>query len=203
MIHLSINTAIEPYGIGVFDDEKFISGSTWSFSESGKNIHFLLLDSLLKDLSISDKEFKFITVVGGPGSFTGLRIGFTMAKTISFIRKIPIVIPSTFEILKRVVKIDGVFVINAGLGEVFIFEEERVKIVKFEDLNKIGKILIFPERNLFLKMGKGINLPIPINEVGKIGFYKYNRREVVDFKDATPYYMRDTSSIFKPFKEEN
>jgi len=202
MIHLSINTAIEPYGIGVFEDEKFLGGFLWNFSESKKNLHFVFLESLLNDLKISRNDFEFITIIGGPGSFTGLRIGFTVAKAIGFVRGIPLVVPSTFEILKHIAKVGGLFVINAGLGEVFVSDGDKVEIMKFEDLKKMDRILIFPERNLFIKVGKGINITIPISEVGKIGLYKYNKGEIVDYKNALPYYMRDTKSIFKPYKEE-
>lgn len=202
MIHLSINTAIEPYGIGAFEDEKFLGGFSWNFSESKKNLHFVFLESLLNDLKISREDFKFITIVGGPGSFTGLRIGFTMAKTIGFIMKTPLVVPSTFEVLKYVAKIDGLFVINAGLGEVFVSDGDKVEIMKFEDLKRVERILIFPERSLFIKAKKDINLNISISEVGKIGFYKYNKGEIVDYENALPYYMRDTKEIFKPYKEE-
>lgn len=202
MKHLAINTAIEPYSIGLFDEDKFFAASLWSFSESKKNIHFKLLESLLKNTNIIEDQIDFVTVVGGPGSFTGLRIGFTVAKTVGFIKNIPLVIPSTFEILKRKVKLDGLFVINAGLGEVFVSDGKETKILKITELSKIDKILIFPERSLFLKVGRGINIEISINEVGKLGFYKYNKGETTDYKKAFPYYMRDTKSIFKPYKEE-
>ncbi len=57
MIHLSINTAIEPYEIGVFEDEKFLGGFLWNFSESKKNLHFVFLESLLNYLKIYPNDF--------------------------------------------------------------------------------------------------------------------------------------------------
>ena len=51
----------------------------------------------LKDLEGLDK----ILVIAGPGAFTGLRVGITIANTLAFTQKVPIISISTFEYLQH------------------------------------------------------------------------------------------------------
>ena len=49
-----------------------------------------LLDSLLKEENMECKDIDRIVVVNGPGSFTGIRIGLTVAKILGYALNIPV-----------------------------------------------------------------------------------------------------------------
>lgn len=49
-----------------------------------------MIDALLQANSITLQDLDAIEVNPGPGSFTGLRVGITVANTLGFILKIPI-----------------------------------------------------------------------------------------------------------------
>lgn len=49
-----------------------------------------LLDELLKDCKLKIKDINRVLVVNGPGSFTGVRLGVVIAKTISYLLNIEI-----------------------------------------------------------------------------------------------------------------
>jgi tRNA threonylcarbamoyladenosine biosynthesis protein TsaB len=62
--------------------------------ESGRTLAELLLEEikdLLKRNQLDWAQLEGLVVFEGPGSFTGLRIGITVANTIAYTRKIPIV----------------------------------------------------------------------------------------------------------------
>lgn len=49
-----------------------------------------LIESLIKEENINVEDLDRIVVVNGPGSFTGVRIGLTVAKTFGFAKNIPV-----------------------------------------------------------------------------------------------------------------
>ena len=68
-----------------------------------KNIHaerlFETIDTVLKAAGIKPEDLNAVSVSGGPGSFTGLRIGMSAAKGMAFGISIPIIKVPTFEAL--------------------------------------------------------------------------------------------------------
>lgn len=59
-------------------------------SESHSTHLLPLINDMLNEKNIKLNDFNRIVVVNGPGSFTGIRIGLTVAKTISYVLNIPI-----------------------------------------------------------------------------------------------------------------
>lgn len=49
-----------------------------------------MIDEILKKHALEPKDLSEIKINAGPGSFTGLRIGFAIANAMSFVLKIPI-----------------------------------------------------------------------------------------------------------------
>lgn len=57
------------------------------------------IDKVLKETNTSPKEIQKIYVVNGPGSFTGIRIGVTIAKTFAYLNNINVVPVSSLKAL--------------------------------------------------------------------------------------------------------
>lgn len=103
-----------------------------------------LIRSAFESVSFSINDLDRIFVTIGPGSFTGLRIGLTFAKTAAWVLNIPIYPISTLEYLasiytkkKRIIPI-----IDARRGNVFVgyFDNdlnklESEQLVPFSDIN--------------------------------------------------------------------
>ena len=58
-----------------------------------------ILDEALTKTKLNIKDIDKIFVINGPGSFTGIRVGVTIAKTIGFCLNIPIIPLSELELL--------------------------------------------------------------------------------------------------------
>jgi N6-L-threonylcarbamoyladenine synthase/tRNA threonylcarbamoyladenosine biosynthesis protein TsaB len=68
-----------------------------SFSEQ---MNFAI-DEVLRKSNLNFSDLNAIAVINGPGSFTGLRVAGNIAKTLSYIFKIPLLSLNTLEVLAR------------------------------------------------------------------------------------------------------
>ena len=141
-----------------------------------------MLDKLLTNNNIVINRINKIFVVNGPGSFTGLRIGVTIAKTIAWSLNIPVVPISSLEVLAST-SFEGDYIvpyIDARRDYVFtgIYNKELDsvvndqyihinsllsylmddKIYKFVGLKEIGfDNIIMPNINLNMVISKHLN----------------------------------------------
>ncbi len=70
------------------NEELFIKTKMSEYSHSVYTMP--LIESLFKENNLSIKDLKKIIVVNGPGSFTGIRIGLSIAKTMAYALNIDI-----------------------------------------------------------------------------------------------------------------
>lgn len=91
MITLTMRTDKPEAEIGIYDNQKQLAYETWqAHRELAETIH-KRLQKILNMLSISLEDVEGIICFKGPGSFTGLRIGLTVANALAYAQKVPIV----------------------------------------------------------------------------------------------------------------
>lgn len=78
-----------------------------------------VIDEAFKSSKIKPQELNKIFVVTGPGSFTGIRVGLTVAKTMAWALKIPIVPISSLEMLASGSDKEVISLIDARRGYVY------------------------------------------------------------------------------------
>lgn len=102
MINLFIDTCTKYLILALYKDNDVIE---YLQIEADNNLSVLLLpkiDELLKKANLKINDVDRIYVVNGPGSFTGIRIGVTTAKTIAYGLKKEICTVSELEVLASV-----------------------------------------------------------------------------------------------------
>ncbi len=74
-----------------------------------------VVDEMFKKVNVQPTDINKIMVVNGPGSFTGIRIGVTLAKIFAYTKNIPIVTVTSLECMAKSIKSDKLIVpiINA------------------------------------------------------------------------------------------
>ncbi len=85
MKNLYINTCDKKIVIKYFDDLRIISEETIIAEKNGSQYIMPTIKKVLKE-----EKPEGIIVVNGPGSFTGVRLGVTIAKTFAYVLNIPI-----------------------------------------------------------------------------------------------------------------
>lgn len=96
MITLFIDTSCETLTVALIRNDSLLGESTISSSEHSKYA-MTEIEKLFKNNSISPQNVDKIMVVNGPGSFTGIRIGVTIAKTYAWACKINVIPISTLK----------------------------------------------------------------------------------------------------------
>ena len=96
---LFIDTSFSDVSIAILKDNKIIS----SIQNNIPNEHSIYahpyIEKVLKDSNTLPKEIDNIMVVNGPGSFTGVRIGLTIAKVYAYVENIPVTLISSLKTL--------------------------------------------------------------------------------------------------------
>ena len=81
---LAIDTSNQAMSIAVLDDEKVIGEITTNIKRNHSERLMPAIDELMKDVQWQPSDLNRIVVAKGPGSYTGLRIGVTVAKTLAW-----------------------------------------------------------------------------------------------------------------------
>lgn len=90
MYTLFISTYSALVTIGLLKDGKEIVKKEKESLKSHSVILVPTIEEILKENKLDTKDLNEIIVVNGPGSFTGVRLGITVAKTLAYTLNIPI-----------------------------------------------------------------------------------------------------------------
>lgn len=91
MIILSIKTNQALAEIALFADKKLIDEIKWQAHRSLADTIHLKIKELLENNNLDWHKIEGLACFKGPGSFTGLRIGLTVANTLAYSLNCPIV----------------------------------------------------------------------------------------------------------------
>ena len=142
---LYIDTSSSYLYSAIVEDDKLISSVAEDYGQSLSEIALPKIVEMFEKNNLSPKDVDKIIVVNGPGSFTGIRIGITIAKVYAWSLKIPITTISSLEAMAISSKENKKHVpmINARRGYVYaaIYDEQNKVIhkpehIKWEELEK-------------------------------------------------------------------
>lgn len=90
MLTLLIDTHYDIITLIIYQDGHILACQEYPSSYQHSRIVLPAIDKLLTAQKVSVQDLNEIIVVNGPGSFTGVRIGVTIAKTLAYTMNIPI-----------------------------------------------------------------------------------------------------------------
>jgi tRNA threonylcarbamoyladenosine biosynthesis protein TsaB len=96
---IAIDTATRWAGVALYDGETVRAEATWQ-SRNNHSVELMpALDRMLAQQGVKAEHLAAVAVASGPGSFTGLRIGMSVAKGLAQAQGIPILGIPTLDIL--------------------------------------------------------------------------------------------------------
>ena len=120
---LGLDSATWTASVGVVDGEQILAERSTPATTSHAVSLVGLIDATLADAGLGIGDLDLMAVSIGPGSFTGLRIGLSVAKGLSLATGVPLVAVPTLEALARVARgRSGVIcaALDARKGEVYM-----------------------------------------------------------------------------------
>jgi tRNA threonylcarbamoyladenosine biosynthesis protein TsaB len=184
--------------------------SELGFSHAEK-LH-LFIEDVIQEAGISWSQLSAIAVSQGPGSYTGLRIGVSAAKGLSYALQIPLISVDTLASLAhQVTQNDGLIVpmIDARRMEVYsaIFDSNKQKIRAIQaeiiteesfasiseivyfvgDSNEKVKTVLTKSNFVFLD---AIQYP-SAKEMSAISYQKFEENNFEDVAYFEPFYLKD------------
>ena len=94
---LAFETSAKAASVALFDGEKLLGESYQNTGLTHSQTLLLMAQDLMKNCSVTVNDLTGVAVAAGPGSFTGVRIGVSAAKGLSWGREIPCWGVSTLE----------------------------------------------------------------------------------------------------------
>ena len=96
---IAIDTSTRQMGVALFDGVQILSEMTWQSQQYHTVELAPTVAALMERAEISMSELDVVAVALGPGSFTGLRIGISLAKGMALAGRLAIVGIPTLDIL--------------------------------------------------------------------------------------------------------
>ncbi|PTM53248.1 tRNA (adenosine(37)-N6)-threonylcarbamoyltransferase complex dimerization subunit type 1 TsaB [Desmospora activa] len=87
---LALDTSTLVLGVAVIDGERLLGQVTTNLHKNHSVRLMPTVSHLLQELELKPAELEAIAVARGPGSYTGVRIGFTTAKTMAWSLNLPL-----------------------------------------------------------------------------------------------------------------
>ena len=215
---LAIDTSTSHSSLAVIEKNNILGSFSINQVRSHSETLVPMLEALLKYLNLETKDLDAYVVGQGPGSFTGLRIGMTIGKTIAQVEKKDIIGISTLKALASHIDSDQYIVplLDARGGRVYtgiytwidkklnnIVED---KLIYIEDLNKIldsnknyiftGKVTEEYREELlgYGEISKFTNEENLAPALARLGEEQYLTGKASEYEKLVPKYIRPSQA---------
>ena len=199
---LYIDTSSSYLYTAIVENGKLISEIKEEFGQSLSEVALPKIVSMFEKTNLDAKDINKIIVVDGPGSFTGIRIGITIAKVYSWSLNMPITTITSLEAMALSSETNKIHVpiINARRGYVYtaIYDQKYNELLKPQHmkLEELEEKLKTIDEYEFISNDE-------FKEIKNIKMYNPNLEKVVNyFKDkeninphaVNPEYLKLTAA---------
>ena len=155
----------------------------------------LVVHDILSNHSIEAAELDGIAVSSGPGSYTGLRIGMSLAKGLAMAGNIPLIPVPTMEVMNRSISQNGVYwlLLHSHKNMVFIQQfnsgkpDSEIECELFDPKKYIPRFGF--NLDSICKPGDYEMVPMSAQFVGELALQYFDKWANIDLSQVTPNYV--------------
>ena len=192
MYQLLLDSSNKFLAVGLAKDGKVVDKIFYEAWQRQSEMMVTEIDNILKRNKVDKKELDGVVVGMGPGSYTGVRIGVTIAKTIAYALKIKLYAKSSLSLLKHR-EFPTICVFNARSGRSYFGVYEGKKLLEKETVLENEKVVEYVKAHSdYLLCGDTYQLGLKSSEFDIIeNLANFNKNEEVDAFRLSPVYLKD------------
>lgn len=198
---LSIESASVTASCAVSDKENILGEYTLRHKKTHSEKLMPLIEELMQELKLTINDIDIIAISEGPGSYTGLRIGAAIAKSLAYAANIKIVsVPTTKSLAANIYDVEKLIVpvMDAKAGRIY------TGIYKWEN-NECKEVLKQFPCNIdeLIKILNNYNEPVIFNGDGSVNYrekIENNLSRNVYFAPETFNYLKASTLSFIAYK---
>ena len=178
--------------VGLAKDGKVVDKISYEAWQRQSEMMVTEVDNILKRNNVDKSELDGVVVGIGPGSYTGVRIGVTIAKTIAYALHIKLYAKSSLSLLKHR-EIPTICVFNARSGRSYFAVYEGKKQIEKDTVLENEKVLDYIKNHPdYLVNGDTNQLGLESGEFDIIeNLADFDKNEEVDVFRLNPVYLKD------------
>lgn len=195
MYSLFVDTSYKYLSVAICKDKEVLAAfSNECFKKQSEQL-FVVLDDLFKKVNITKKDIDEVYITEGPGSYTGVRIGMTLAKVLCEVRKIKLYTISTLKLYAGN-NPNTMVIMDARANRAYVGVYDLGKCLLEDTTLPLDKIDV-KDYNVVLDgelVGKGNNVPDIIECFIKC---KDDFKEVENINHLTPKYLKESDAYYR------
>ncbi len=206
MISLFIDTSSKDVSIALIRDGEILSKITECIPNEHSIYTVSYIDKCLKECKLAPEEVDMIMVVNGPGSFKGVRIGVTIAKTYGYLLQKKVIPVSSLKMLAIGMNSDYILALidakhdNYYMG---LFDRDYNEVIPSQFANRDMVLEVIEKYDPVMVSNDDIDVNgVAIKkrelDIGAIVSY-YENDEGVNVHMLNPNYLK----LPQPMEEEN
>jgi len=216
---LALETTSNICSVALYQEDQLLGISELQIEKSHSSHITILIEQLLHNCQVSFSQLAAVTISGGPGSYTGLRIGSSTAKGLCFSLNIPLIEVSTLQALASEAIMytpqpqDLLFcpmidarrlevytcILNNTLDEIMPVAPLILEAASFQDTLVDNKVLFFGSgaakfSELIVNSTNASfvhNVKPTAKYMGKLALDKYNKGAFEDVAYYEPFYLKE------------
>ena len=178
--------------VGLAKDGKVVDKISYEAWQRQSEMMVTEVDNILKRNNVDKSELDAVVVGAGPGSYTGVRIGVTIAKTIAYALKIKLYAKSSLSLLKHR-EFPTICVFNARSGRSYFGVYKGKEVLEKDTVLENEKVLEYIKAHPGYEVhGDTYQLGL---ESGKFDIIEnladFDKNEEVDAFRLNPVYLKD------------